>query len=445
MSVPRIARGRGACRGAAVVAGAGLALATLTASADAQMPDPSAAAVGTAGSYGALARGLSATHWNAAGLAMPGAPRFSISILPVRVNAGLGPVGLGDVAAYDGELIPQDVRERWVQAIERDGGQRGQASGKASLLAVSFGRVGLQIGTETTARADIDPSVARAILLGNAVGDSAVAIQGLGSHFQAHGVSTAALAYAHPLPLGKRGHLALGATFTYSVGHLLVSGEGAGPQGGNESAEISVRFPTIVSFAPDSIEGEGGMDKGRGVGLDLAAAWQRDRWRVTFTIDNLVNTFAWDEAQLFYTPASALFSPDTADADFALLPLAEAPDSIHERLDELGFAPLLGASGAVEFGRAQVVADVRRRLTDGLSAEPATHVGAGVVYRPVDFLPLRAGLAYVSGGYRLGAGVGLQTGGVSLDLAGGVRRTEWGRDYLAALTLSFGMGGMGGP
>src|SRR5919199_6728839 len=57
----------------------------------AQLPSASAVALGSGDNYTALARGYNAVAWNPAGLAMPGNPGFSLTILPVRGSGGLRP------------------------------------------------------------------------------------------------------------------------------------------------------------------------------------------------------------------------------------------------------------------------------------------------------------------------------------------------------------------
>ena len=43
--------------------------------------------------------------------------------------------------------------------------------------------------------------------------------------------------------------------------------------------------------------------------------------------------------------------------------------------------------------RLKVTADVRMGSDEGLITQPTQHFGAGVEFRPVSFLPLRAGIA----------------------------------------------------
>lgn len=93
------------------------------------------------GSYTALARGFSAVLWNPAGLGLPGNPRLSFSLLPVSASAGLGPVTLGDLARYDGALIPHETRVRWLDAIRAEDGEAGVAGTDVTYLIFNIGQV----------------------------------------------------------------------------------------------------------------------------------------------------------------------------------------------------------------------------------------------------------------------------------------------------------------
>ena len=65
----------------------------------------------------AIARGADAVSLNPAGLAMPDGPMASASFLALRAVGGLGPIGLGDLARFDGREVPDEVRLRWLERI----------------------------------------------------------------------------------------------------------------------------------------------------------------------------------------------------------------------------------------------------------------------------------------------------------------------------------------
>jgi hypothetical protein len=83
-------------------------------------------------------------------------------------------------------------------------------------------------------------------------------------------------------------------------------------------------------------------------------------------------------------------------------------------------------------------ADARTATGDGLRTEARTQVGVGAEFRPVRALPLRAGVAAVTGGYKLSGGVGIELGPLRLTAGGSLRDDEMGSGSSGMLLLSFG-------
>lgn len=437
---------------------AGVVALALAAPAAAQQTNPSAVSVGLGDSYTAMARGLSSIRWNPAGLAMPGGSGFAITIMPVVGVAGLDPVTLSDIAEYDDTIIPNDVKQEWLDAIIEEGGQAGNGGADVTFLATRIGRFGFQVGTSSVATANVAPGIARLLLFGNADGDSAIDVTAEGSEMNFGVVSTAAFSYAHPLrlslgPLPDQ-HFAIGATVKYTIGHGLVSGFDAGSRASSDPLEIEVAFPMIVSHTEpcdstpdffssacepgDTLQDESEWNKGSGFGLDLGAAWQGGIFSAGVSIQNLVNTFAWNEDDMWYSPGEALFDADTSESNFEHVPLSEAPDAVRERLDDLGFAPVFAVAAAVDLPMLKVTGEVRHRTGEALTMDSGTHVGVGAEFRPLGFLPIRAGAATVNGGFNLGAGIGLEFGVFNLNLAGARRTSDLGTDVTGAISVSFG-------
>src|SRR5690606_4926153 len=110
-------------------------------------------------------------------------------------------------------------------------------------------------------------------------------------------------------------------------------------------------------------------------------------------------------------PGRAILADDTRETDFDLRPFSAAPGAMRDRVRDLRY-PLVLAAGFGYQARPELMlnADVRQRLRGSSPFEPATHAGVGAEYRPVAWLPLRAGTAILSGGYLLSTGIGIQTG-----------------------------------
>jgi hypothetical protein len=81
---------------------------------------------------------------------------------------------------------------------------------------------------------------------------------------------------------------------------------------------------------------------------------------------------------------------------------------------------------------------MRQQVGAGLALEERTHMGIGAQMRVLPFIPLRAGAAYVTGGYLLTAGTGLELGAVNITASVQDRHTAHGRSPGAAVGISFG-------
>ena len=111
------------------------------------------------------------------------------------------------------------------------------------------------------------------------------------------------------------------------------------------------------------------------------------------------------------------------------------------RLDELyTFSSVLAAGAAARIlPFLTLTGELRHALEDNLDVGVRNHVGVGAELTILPVLPIRAGLAVISGGYQLSGGVGLRLAGVQLATAGAVRQSEHGADAILAVALTFGL------
>ena len=145
-----------------------LGAASFPSTASGQLPSASTAVLGTANNYTALARGFTAIAVNPAGLGMPGNPGFSLTFLPVQVQAGLNAISIGDIAAFDTLKIPVTTKEEWLQSVETEGGLTARGGFAVTELALSAGPIGLQISTVGDVNASLGPDAVELALFGNA-------------------------------------------------------------------------------------------------------------------------------------------------------------------------------------------------------------------------------------------------------------------------------------
>ena len=402
--------------------------------AGAQLPSASAPALGLADNYTALARGFNAVAWNPAMLGMPDNPKFSLGLLPLRGNAGLDPVTLGDLAEYDGQFIDDVVKQSWLDQIAESGAQKGSASGDLTYLAMSMGPTAFQVSTVSHLVARLSPDAAELILFGNAYRPSGVDFDLGDSRIQAAVTTTFATSTAHALPIVP-GHLSVGATVKYIVGNALVHGQNTGSTV-TGTGEVNLAFPIIQS---DSFGPRPNVDRGRGIGVDLGAAWRGGPLTIGVAMQNVINTFAWDTASFVYRAGRVQFDGTTREASFDVEPYANAPAAIKDAVNALTYEPrlLIGASWAAS-RILTVNVDVRRYVGEGLEIGPESHAGVGAELRLFPFIPLRAGYARIAGGHQLGAGAGVEIGPVRFSASYGQRTTEFGTDDMAAVGLTFG-------
>jgi len=427
------------------------ALLTVAAAAPAmaQLASASTPALGMGENYTAAARGYEAVSWNPALLAVSGAPKWTLALLPGRAIAGLDPVTLADLKEWENEVVPANVKQEWLSAIRQEGGEAGTGGGDVTWLAAHFGGFGLQASTSARAVSDISPGIAELLMFGNADDQgNAKEIDLSGSTLNLNAYSTVAASYGHHFGLGTPGRdmqvLAVGVTAKYTIGHLMaLSQESTGAA--TTEPSVSLGFPmlhTPLGGEDDEFE----ANAGSGIGLDVGVAYETMNWTFGATVQNLVNTFAWDEDLLRYRAGTILFSADERRTEFEKLPVEEAPAALRALVDDMKFEPsfALGAMYRPDMSNLRVTADARFGGTTALATRPATHIGAGAEYRIASFLPVRAGAAYVkvddeNAGFQFGGGIGLDVGSVRMSFSGLRRSTDLGADNIFMLTLlSFG-------
>jgi hypothetical protein len=414
-----------------------VAVAVFATSGAAQLPSASPAALGMGDNYTAVARGFGAVAWNPANLGLTGNPRFSLAILGLRGSSDLGPISTSDVARYQGVPLPDDVRDAWMQRIQTQGGEQGQLGGGITYLGMSVGKFAFQLSSAVSGDANLAPDAMELLLYGNAGRTGSPRDMNLaGAHLTGAATTTGALSYGRALDL-TLGRLALGATAKYIVGNALVHGEDAGSFLAANASQISVDFPLIVS---DTGGGNTSANHGHGFGLDLGAAWQSGPLTAGLALQNVVNTFRWDASSMYYKPMSAYYGADTSySRSSGALPIDSAPAAMREWLDAQRFKPTLAAGAAYRLTRALLVtADVRHQLGDGLHVAEQTHAGVGAELRAIPFIPLRVGVAKMSGGWALAGGTGVELGPVNLTISGQDRHTTQGRTPAVALGVTFG-------
>lgn len=413
--------------------------------ASAQLVSANATSVALGDNYTALARGFNAVNWNPANLGQPGNPLFSFGFAG-RGAGGMDPISLGDLSQYSGVSVPNAVLSEWLSRVKAQGGQSLEAEGSGS-FAMSVGSFAFQLATTGYERGKLSPDAVEVLLYGNAGQTGTPRTMSLqGSRTEAALTTTAAASFGQGVDIGIgpiNQHFSFGVTVKYIVGNALLLGEDAGSQLDASPLALDVKFPIIQSDTSLS-----GMPKrGQGVGVDLGAAWSSGPLAVGATIQNFVNTFKWNVDEMYFRPGGAIFTTSgSRQTSFDAVGMRQVPDSLKAtaaalgaQVDAMRFRPSLNVGAAMRvLPYLTAMADVRQELGTGMHLAERTHVGAGAELRIIPFLPIRAGLAAISGGYVASAGAGLDLFVVHVNAGVAARKTEFGQFPSAALTVSFG-------
>jgi hypothetical protein len=418
---------------AAIILSVAVGAVSFPGAASGQLPSASTATLATANNYTALARGFTAIASNPAGLGMPGNPGFSLALLPVQARVGLNAVSLAEIDAFAGQALPTATKEAWLNSVIAEGGLAARAGAAATAFALSVGPVGLQISTVGQASASLGPDAFELALFGNAgrTGTTRdMTMTGTGS--DGWGATTAALALGIPLPETKGGSLAAGATLKYTMGHAVVATRDDGSMITANPIGIDLALPSIL---PDSFN----VNNGTGIGLDVGVAWEGSTWAISAAVQNVFHTFQWNLDAFAFRPGEVLADNASVTTDFDPLPVASAPATLQSEVLAQGFEPVLNLGVAYRATeRIAVTADFRHDSGEALVTAEGSHIGMGVEFRVIPFLPLRGGVSRVSGGaIHFAGGFGLEMGPVHLSGGYLVEKNSAGEFKAASVALSF--------
>jgi Outer membrane protein transport protein (OMPP1/FadL/TodX). len=407
-----------------------------TSIAGAQLANASTTATALSGAFTARATGYNAVAWNPANLAMPGNPGFSFTLLAVDGSAGLRPIDLNKIHDYQGQFVPTSVREQWLLDVTAQDGQKGGVGGGLTELGLSLGSFAFQLSTKVASDVNLAPDAVEAILFGNAGRTGTVkALNLAGSSLQGAAYSTGAVSYGLPLTsLIPLANFAVGATVKYTVGHGMVLGLDNGSA--VNTSDITLNFPAVI---PDTSGGKAKSGNlGSGVGLDLGGAWTIPGFRFGVNVQNVVNTFKWDTTKFVVRPVSGLFNVDTSytNSKGPDQPYSTAPAALRAKVAAMKFKPVIAAGMSFDWlPQMTVSADIRQQAGDGIEVGPKSLIAAGVEYRIIPFIPLRAGVSTMTGGFGVSGGLGVHVLGFEMGIAGFLRKRDGGTESGGTLSV----------
>jgi len=400
----------------------------------AQQLNTSAAALGLGGNFITRARGYEAVSWNPANLGLPGNPGFSLTLLPVAASFTLDPITLGDIKDADSYKVPNTVpratRQAWLDKVTAAGGEKGTPSGGAN-IAMSVGPFAAQFGFTFFGAVDLNPDAVEAILFGNVPatgsgtdGTNVRTFNFRDSKLNGGGVTTAAFSYGRAFGERKPGSgtLAFGATLKWVGGAFVRVAKDAGSSINANGGTIS--FPSVGTRSFQDCRDDAGQIKagctpmtgpggfaGNGIGADIGVSWLRDKLGVSGAIQNVFNSFSWNESVSSYTPGFGQFDANGDTTNFDQQPFANAPAALKSALANYKLKPTVSVGVGYELKKdVTLSADARQQMggDESIVIGPKTSVGAGVEYRGIPVLSLRGGAAYITGGTAVSFGAGLR-------------------------------------
>lgn len=412
----------------------------------AQLADASSTTLGLSGNNTATVRGLAAIAVNPAGLAMSGSG-FSLALFPVQVRSDLHPIGLSDLKDVQRTVIPSATREDWLARVTAEGTQTGSFGIDISEFAFTTGNIGFQVSTLMVGTFSLPPGAIEGLLYGNAGRTgSASSLDLSNALLQSYAISTVGLSIGIPIPISST-DLAVGVTAKYSIGHDILVSRSASSSIQNDPVRATLNFPIIQTadgYIGDLISSELAWkfprSNGDGIGVDVGFMLEHRRLSLGASVENIFNTFSWDESKLIYRPGTALFEIGQSNSDFTEAPYVSAPANLRALIDNMAFEPSLRVGAALDLTRDFTVSgDLHTQFGDrGASLSPKFHLGLGTEFRGMRVLYLRGGAAVITDGIQYGGGASLVLGPVNISAAGAFRTGTMNEQVLGQVTLSFG-------
>jgi hypothetical protein len=405
----------------------------------AQLPDPSTRALGMGDAYTSLARGYEAVAWNPAMLAALGRPGFTLDLPHVNLEFGSNAFGLSDVRKYANTYLTDADKAALLSKIDTTLSLRTMLG--AAPFGLSVGPFAILVGTAGQMNLGVGKDAVRLALYGNApqVGTSSL-FTAQGSNGRAWAATTIAGSFALPIP-SPVGHISVGATYKYVIGHFLGSAADLGSQvafsplfAATEAGQaIYTNYDSNCGNFSPLKTGMCGGQAGKGYGVDLGGTLQLAGRGITLSavIVNVVGKMTWDQDRLFYsrtvrqnTQTASGTVVDTVLSQVTLKTQAQiAGDATAQKLQSsllanADFSRLARVGAALRSGPLTLAGDFQVRLKAGLDDQPAQRLAVGAEYRLLGILAFRGGASEdFAGATAFGGGLGFQLLGINLDVS----------------------------
>lgn len=361
-------------------------------------------AIGLGGAYIALAEGAEAPHWNPANLALREERFFSMNFLSLGIGFHNNSFSKHQYDIYNGKKLNlNDI----VNSIP-DGGLNVDMTGAVEILGFGFGNYAFTITGMAPAWAKITKDIPR-LIKGNEIGRN----YNFGGS-DGYGLAYISYAFSGALPfeIDWFQHFAIGANIKYLQGIY-----------GAELVNLDGYLLTDAAAINGKINGTARMAQGgNGISFDLGTmAVVNEQWTVGLSFSDLLNTISWSSE-----PEEIQFSALVDSVNLDKWTEYEELDSLFKTQDttrktnsfSMGLPQQMRIGAIYRAENYLVTMDYIQGFRNGPGATTIPQIAGGIEYKPLFWLPLRAGLAL--GGKEvvtIALGLGFHIGRVRIDLA----------------------------
>jgi hypothetical protein len=387
----------------------------LTGMLHAQGFDATSLAMGKA--FGGVARGVESLTWNPANLGLPRGSWFEMNFVGLNFNIGNSALSLDDYKRYltdtgHGGSWDEKDKQDLLDMVPEDGFNINAEAG-ANALGVVFGRYGFGVQGVGRLNGLIPKGQFEMILFGN--------ISNLYNFNDLDADGFAALKFtlagSQPIKLSKffkSFSLGLNLNYYRAFEHVELK---------NSSGLVYTGLDYLYADAQVLARTAEG---GNGFSMDLGGAGEiGDQWTISMVFRNLLGSITWNEnpEAHFYNleidsakyKSSLDIEPGVTDTSYVIDPYkTQIPVVFH-----MGVAYLPSK-------KVTLALDVEQAFSKGLGYSENALLSVGTEYRPVDIVPLRAGMTFGGKwGFMMGLGVGFHFKALQVNIGYASHRSLW--------------------
>ena len=386
----------------------------------------SARSMAMSGAYIGLAAGVDAARYNPANLGLDSYRSRGIELLGLGVNMNNNALSLSDYNRYTGAVLQQSDKDDILGNIPSDG-LRVVADVEASALSLSLGSYVISVSGVGVADVNLSKDILDLVLNGNHLGQT-VSLDG--SYSDAVAYIETSVTYGRKIYQSGTRQASVGLKLKYLRG--MAFERITDLEGGIQT--LSTGFTGSGRMVAQTATG------GSGFAADLGAALQlNDDYTVGLNFKNILSSISWSSGTEEH---GYLFDFDSSASDIMQDDYIVSEDYSHEIGSFSSNPPSTVTLGiANTSGQLLWAVDWQQGFRKAAGASSKPRLAAGLEWRRVKFLPLRAGFG--TGGSRgtnFSAGMGLHLGGFRLDCAfqsGGSLSPSSSRGLNFAMTTGF--------